>query len=127
MKTFSLVFFLILIANIVGAQTPSNFTGDWVLDKTKNKLSEPQASFPGSKITHLRQNSFMIIWGETYVQQGSDNFNTLDDTIKLDGKEKISKDYGGISKTFAIWSRDKKNLIRKTVYTSTSDPSDSAS
>jgi hypothetical protein len=127
MKSFSLVFFLILISKIVGAQTPSNFTGDWVLDKTKSKLNEPQASFPGTKIMHLRQNSSMIIWGETYVQPGSENFNTLDDTIKLDGKVKISNEYGGISKTSAIWSRDKKNLTRKTVYTSTSDPSDSVS
>jgi hypothetical protein len=121
----SLIILFLLDTTIAQAQTPANFTGNWELDKTRSKLNEPQASYPGSRILHINQNASMLIMSETYAQAGSEDFNTSKDTLKLDGQLKIRKVYDDTRKITCSWSGDKKTLIYLEVGTSGKNPSDS--
>jgi hypothetical protein len=116
-KLFSSVIYLVvsifILTSSLKAQTPSNFNGNWELDKTKSKLSETDASYPGTRILHISQTSSMLIMNSTYIQPGNADFNTSNDTLNLEGKVKIEKVSDQTRTITVSWSPDKKILTYK--------------
>ena len=114
---FSSVIYLVvsifILTSNVNAQTPANFSGNWELDKTKSKLTEPEASYPGNRILHISQTSSMLIMSSTYTQPGNADFNTSNDTLNLEGKVKFEKIYDQTLTITITWSKDKKILTYK--------------
>src|SRR6266542_5886760 len=112
----SLIYLVVLIAVLtsnVKAQTPANFTGNWELDKTKSKLTEAEASYPGTRILHISQTLSVLIMNSTYIQPGNADFNTSNDTLNLEGKVKIEKVSDQTGTITISWSQDKKILTYK--------------
>lgn len=110
-RTLALAVLFSLVTSLVGAQTPTSYSGKWEFDKAKSKLFKPDVSFDGTVIMKIVQTSTTITFGETYIQPGSPDWSTSTDSYNLDGKEYIKKDDIGTSKKSAKWSQDKKILL----------------
>jgi ankyrin repeat protein len=112
----SLIILILLTSSTLRAQTPTNFSGKWALDKTKSKLDQASSFMEGDEILEITQNSASITFVKTLIQKGSDDFISTE-TYMLDGKETIVKDDMGTTKKTVKWSDDKKILTITTIMT----------
>jgi hypothetical protein len=106
----SMFFLILLIPIILNAQTPSNFSGKWILDNTKSKAGDG-VSFDEEteEILNIYQGANTITIIKNTVQKGV-SFVPATEKSTLDGKESIALYYSLPVKTKAKWSDDRKIL-----------------
>jgi hypothetical protein len=110
MAKVSLLLLVLLSSAALRAQTPTNYSGRWEFDKTKSSPGTVHANYPGTVTRHITQNASVLTYRDIYVQPGSKDWKTADESYKLDGKEQIKKDGTTTRKKSAQWSQDKKSL-----------------
>lgn len=111
----SLFLFSFLVLN---AQAPSNFAGKWVFDKAGSDKDETgDASFDGTIILEITQNSSTISFTNTYMIPGKEPYVMQPDTYFVDGRVTTDNSGTGPAKKFAKWSQDKKAITTNLVMT----------
>ena len=118
----SLISFLLLSSLTLIAQTPTNFSGKWEFDKTRSDKDETgDASFDGTIVLEINQNSNLITFTSTFFLPGKEGIVMPLDSFLLDGK--VTTDNGGTgpAKKFAVWSEDKKILTTNSIMTDSVD------
>ena len=103
--------FILLSRANLNAQSPVNFSGAWEFDRAGSTLVKADPVFEGTEILEIKQNSRTISFAETYIRKGSEDFKTLTDVYKHNGKVYTRKDKIGTSKKSAKWSEDRTALI----------------
>jgi hypothetical protein len=119
-----LMFFSLLIISslTLKAQTPTNFSGRWEFDKAKSDKDERgDASFDGTIILEIKQNSDTITFSNTFFLPGKDGKTLRPDSFLTSGI--VTPDESGIdpAKKFVKWSQDKKILTTNYIMTPTID------
>lgn len=95
----------ILFSVMVSAQI--DFSGDWVLNKTKSTLSAEYSFAPKEMSVVQSGNNFSY---NKYAEFQGQEF-TISDKFTLDGKECINQGWMDTQKkSTAVWSDDKKSL-----------------
>lgn len=118
----SLISFFLLSFSALSAQTPTNFSGKWEFDKSGSDKEETgDASFDGTIIMEIRQNSATITFTSTFIRPGKKGIDMPADTFFIDGK--VTTDNGGTgpAKKYAKWTPDKKILTTNYVMTDSID------
>jgi hypothetical protein len=110
MAKVSLLLLVLLSSAALRAQTPTNYSGRWEFDKTKSSPGTVHANYPGTVTRQITQNASVLTYRDVYVQSGSKDWKTADESFKLDGKEQIKKDGTTMRKKSSQWSQDKKIL-----------------
>jgi len=104
------------------AQTPTNFSGRWEFDKVNSdKDDRGDASFNGTIILEIKQNSDTITFSNTFFLPGKAGKTLSPDSFLTNGK--VVPDGSGIdpAKKFVKWSQDKKILTTNYIMTATID------
>jgi hypothetical protein len=104
------------------AQTPTNFSGRWEFDRANSDKDERgDASFDGTIILEIKQNSDTITFSNTFFLPGKAGKTLRPDSYLTNGLE--TPDESGIdpAKKFVKWSPDKKILTTNYVMTATID------
>jgi hypothetical protein len=113
--------FLLSIMNI-RAQIPANFSGKWEFDKSKSDKEEVgDASFNGTIILEIKQNSTIITFEVTFILPGKKGIVMPADTFFVDGKVITDNRGTGPAKKFAKWTSDKKILTTNYLMTDSVD------
>ena len=119
----TLLISLFIISSLaLNAQTPTNFSGKWEFDKTNSDKDERgDASFNGTIILEIKQNSDTITFTNTFFLPGKDGRTLRPD--KFLANEKVTQDNSGSdpAKKFVKWSPDKKVLTTNYIMTATID------
>lgn len=114
----SLVSLLLFSCLVLNAQTPANFAGKWVFYKAGSDKDETgDASFDGTIILEINQNSSTIAFTNTFIIPGKDPYVMQPDSYFPDGKVTIDNSGTGPAKKFAKWSQDKKAITTSLVMT----------
>jgi hypothetical protein len=117
------IFSLFLISSLnLKAQTPANFSGKWEFDKARSDKDETgDASFDGTIILEIKQNSTIITSSGTFILPGKKAIVMPADTFFVDGK--VTTDNGGTgpAKKSAKWTTDKKILTTSYLMTDAVD------
>ena len=103
-----LLFILPLLTStyFISAQSPADFSGNWVLDQAKS-----DASFKDYTVNcKIVQTHDSILIQESFIMKGGKLVTAPANSYGLDGKETGKEEYGGINKQSARWSADKKIL-----------------
>jgi hypothetical protein len=119
--TTMLISLLLISSMPIKAQTPTNFSGRWEFDKTKSDKDETgDASFDGTIILEIKQNSDTISFSNTFYLPGR-SVTITPDSFLANGKE--TKDDSGSDPAikFVKWSQDKKILTTNYIMTATID------
>lgn len=114
-----LILSMLLFASILNAQTPTDFSGKWALDKSKSNPGEGGSFLEGEETLDIAQNANSITLNRTTKRTGSEDI-TGSDKYTLDGKESIKKDEVFTTKTMAKWSDNKRILTITTIMTADS-------
>lgn len=104
------------------AQTTTNFSGRWEFDKANSdKDKTGDASFNGTIILEIKQNSDTITFSNTFFLPGKNGVNIRPDSFLTNGT--VTPDVTGIdpAKKFVKWSQDKKTLTTNYVMTADID------
>lgn len=113
--------FLLSSLNLI-AQTPANFSGSWEFDKTRSDKDERgDASFNGTIILEITQNSSIITFASTYIRPGKDDFKIKPDSVFIDGRVTTDNSGSDPAKKFVKWSQDKKILTTNLIMTASID------
>jgi hypothetical protein len=129
MKTANFVSlrFAVLVSLILFPILPliaqADLTGNWELDKSKSRLDETDASYPGKRILHINQTSSEFKMSETYSQEGNSDFNTAEASFVI-GSENSADRFGYTEKTTVKWSPEKKALVIMVTGVSSKDKDD---
>jgi hypothetical protein len=119
----TLLISLFIISSLaLNAQTPTNFSGKWEFDKTNSDKDERgDASFNGTIVLEIKQNSDTISFTNTFFIPGKDGRTLSPD--KYLTNEKTTQDNSGTdpAKKFVKWSPDKKVLTTNYIMTATID------
>ena len=109
-----LVFVLILNASpVIGAQTPVNFAGTWVIDHSKS-----DAEFRDYQITCIiEQSAAAITVTQELVMKDGQKSSMPPVTFNLQGNELPEEGQGGANNISAVLSPDRKTLTTKMVRT----------
>ena len=120
-KAFFILMFIIS-SMALNAQKPTNFSGRWEFDKAKSDKDERgDASFDGTIILEIKQNTDTITFTNTFFMPGKAGKTLRPDSYLTNGK--VVPDESGIdpAKKFVKWSTDKKILTTNYVMTATID------
>jgi hypothetical protein len=114
---------LFLISSLaLQAQIPTNFSGKWEFDKTRSDKDENgDASFDGTIILEIKQNTDTISFSITYFLPGKKGYVIPPDLFLLNGKVTADNSGSDPAKKFVKWSQDKKTLTTNFVMTATID------
>jgi hypothetical protein len=107
---------------VPGAQSQTNFSGRWEFDKTNSDKEERgDASFNGTIILEITQNSDTITFTNTFFLPGKDGRTLRPDKYLAD--EKVIQDDSGLdpAEKFVKWSPDRKALTTNYIMTATID------
>ncbi len=109
-----LIFAMVLCSPLSIAQTPTNFSGKWVFDRSKSDPGKGSSFMYDDLIRNIIQNSASISIEETVKIPGGE---TVSDTQKfsLDGKETVEKTDMGTIRKIAKWSENKEILTLTTI------------
>ena len=110
MRIFPLLLFAFLLPAVLSAQTPANFSGTWILDKSASTADLVDVKYDGTVIRQVQQNASTISLYELWQKPGENDFKTASETYKLDGKVRIRKDAIGVRRDSVRWSQEKKAL-----------------
>jgi hypothetical protein len=117
-----LIFLFLLSSLALKAQTPANFSGKWEFDKARSDKDETgDASFTGTIILEIRQNSDTISFSNSFFVPGKKAFVIPPDPFLINGKITIDNSGSDPSKKFVKWSQDKKILTTNLIMTATID------
>jgi hypothetical protein len=118
----SLISLFLLSFITLNAQTPTNFSGSWEFDKTRSDKEETgDASFDGTIILEIKQNSSEITLISTYTMPGKKGIVIPTGTFFIDGKVTTNNGGTGPAKEFVKWTPDKKILTTNSVMTDSID------
>jgi hypothetical protein len=120
-KTIFIAMFIIS-SIALKAQAPSNFSGKWEFDKARSDKDQTgDASFNGSIIMEIRQNSDTISFTNTYFMPGKKGMTFRPESFPADGT--VISDHSGTdpAKKFIKWSQDGKILTTQYIMTATID------
>jgi hypothetical protein len=106
----SFIIYFMMNAMFINAQTPTDFSGNWLFDKSISSPEMLESTYPGTVVLKIEQNAGTISFSDTWSNPGSDDWTTAVESYNLDGKEKITKHEVGTNKNSAKWSKDKKLL-----------------
>ena len=116
------IFLFIISSLALKAQIPTNFSGRWEFDKAKSDKEERgDASFDGTIILEIKQNSDTITFSNTFFLPGKAGKTLRPDSYLTNGT--VTADESGIdpAKKFVKWSPDKKIITTNYVMTATID------
>jgi hypothetical protein len=103
---------MLLCASFINAQSPTNFSGVWVMDKAKS-----DADFKSFDVTlTIKQDPQTITLEQTFLMEGRTN-KAPSSSFNLDGNVVNKEEQGGVNKTSAKWSADKRVLTLRTIRT----------
>lgn len=106
----------------LNAQTPANFSGKWEFDKTNSDKDERgDASFNGTIILEIRQNSDTISFTNTFFMPGKNGITLSPDKYLANEKVTIDNSGSDPAKKFVKWSPDRKVLTTNFIMTATID------
>jgi hypothetical protein len=111
---YSLVFAMMLFSSFSFAQTPTNFNGKWIFDKSKSDPGKGGSFLYNDIIHKIIRNPTSISIEEIIKRPGSEDVSNTE-KFNLDGKETIEKSDIGTTKRIANWSEDKKILTLTTI------------
>jgi hypothetical protein len=118
----SLLSLLLLFSISLNGQLPTNYSGKWEFDKAKSDKDETgDASFNGTIILEIKQNSTEITFISTYTVPGKKAIVIPSGTFFIDGKVTTNNGGTGPAKEFVKWSPDKKILTTNSVMTDSID------
>lgn len=118
----SLISLFLLLFLGAKAQTPTNFSGKWEFDKVNSDKEETgDASFDGTIILEINQNSDIITFTNSFIMPGQNPFVMPPDKYFMDGR--VTQDNSGTdpAKKFVKWSTDRKSLNVNLIMTVTID------
>ncbi len=108
---FAIVLLLLNAGVTLTGQTPTNFTGKWLYEKSKSTPDNHEPDWDGSIVLVITQTTSDFTLGEIYSHPERPDWETGTESYKLDGVEKITKHEIGENKNSAIWSADNKVLV----------------
>jgi hypothetical protein len=111
--TFLITLVLMFFSSAMYCQSPVNFSGVWIQDNVKS--DDFYKSFD-VKCT-ITQTSQSITIKQTFFDKSGNEVTSHDNSFTLDGKEISKEEEGGVNKTSAIWSSDKKTLTTSSTRT----------
>lgn len=121
LKTLIISLFIISTASLK-AQTPTNFSGKWEFDKAgSDKDDRGDASFKGTIIMEIKQNSDTITFSTTFSLPGKAAVTLRPDSFLTNGNVTQDKSGSDPAKKFVKWSPDKKTLTTNYVMTAIID------
>ncbi|HEX2967902.1 MAG TPA: hypothetical protein VHO46_02270 [Bacteroidales bacterium] len=121
MTAIFLSVFLTLTVTL-NAQTPADFSGKWVFDKTASDRDETgDASFTGTIILEIRQDADTVSFSNTYIVNESRSVKMPGSSFLADGG--VLPDNSGTdpAKKFIKWSQDRKTLTTNYIMTASID------
>ena len=103
-----IIFSLLLCnLNLTAQDAKANFAGVWTINTAKS--TQGDGNFRGPKqLTFKQDGNNLTVTRVNTGRDGSDNTSTA--TITLDGKESVSTNERGTSKSVATWSADGQTL-----------------
>jgi hypothetical protein len=114
---------LFLLASLtLNGQTPTNFSGKWEFDKARSDKEEAEdASFNGTILLEIKQNSETISFSITYLLPGNKVFTNPPVIFLVNGKVTADNSGSDPARKFVKWSQDKKILTTNFLMTATID------
>lgn len=114
---------LFLLSSLtIKAQTQTNFSGRWEFDKAGSDKDETgDASFDGTIVLEIKQNSEIISFSNTFFMPGKEGITIPPDSYPANGT--VASDNSGTdpAKKFVKWSQDKKILTTNYIMTASID------
>lgn len=101
-RTALVSLFLLVCSTTLMSQTPVNFSGKWVYDKTKSTPGTNNADYPGPITREITQTASTLTYRDIYAPTGSDPFITSDVVLNLTGKEDIDKSEPNVTLTNSL-------------------------
>jgi hypothetical protein len=123
-EIFKTIFiFLFLISSVaLNAQTPTDFSGRWEFDRANSDKAETgDASFDGTIILEIRQNSDSISFSNTFFLPGQEGFTIPPDSFLANGKVTTDDSESDPAKKFVKWSQNNKILTTNYIMTASID------
>jgi hypothetical protein len=118
----SIISILLLSSTILKAQSSTNFSGKWEFDKVRSDKEENgDASFDGTIILEIIQNSSTISFANTFILPGKEGIAMQPDSFFVDGRVITDNSGTGPAKKFVKWSQDNKTLTTNMIMTDSID------
>jgi hypothetical protein len=111
--TSFIITILMFFSSALYGQSPVNFSGVWIQDNVK---SDDFYKTFDVKCT-VTQTPQTITIKQTFFDKSGNEITSHDNSFILDGKETSKEEQGGIDKTSAKWSPDKKMLTTSSTRT----------
>lgn len=106
----------------LNAQTPADFSGKWEFDKARSDKDDTgDASFDGTIIMEIKQNSKTVSFANTFTIPGKKPVALPPDSFQADGSVTTDNSGSDPAKKFLKWSKDKKILTTSYVMTASVD------
>ncbi|MBS1976327.1 MAG: hypothetical protein JST46_03090 [Bacteroidetes bacterium] len=95
--------------SVLTAQTPSNFSGKWLFDKSASSSESAFSGYPGTITRQITHTASSLTYRDTYVQPGAKDWSTTAEVFKI-GKTEVEKHSDQSSTKTTSWSKDMRSI-----------------